>query len=269
MFTMKVPQDIRKYLIISAVAMSLALAPIIVAQSVAPSAAAGKQAAFDPRDLSGQWSGGLGGGLHTVGKIPSMLPDAQARFAANTAELKTSGVITVDPTFSCEPPGVPRIYDLGSSLVELYQAKDRPDRIFLFYEVIHTWRTIWMNNRSMPDNGGVPLALGYSLGHWEGNDLVVDTTGFADWGWINRTGYPHSDALHLVERFHRMDREHMRLDLTLNDPKAYAEPWKMAIDFVLKADWDFAESFCRPSESSKFKRNGDLTATDPNVAPTQ
>jgi hypothetical protein len=151
----------------------------------------------------------------------------------------------------------------------LYQAKERPDRIFLFYEVIHTWRTIWMINRPMPDNGGVPLALGYSLGHWEGNDLVVDTTGFADWGWINRAGYPHSDALHLVERFHRMDREHMRLDLTLNDPKAYTEPWKMAIDFVLKPDWDFAESFCRPSESAKFKGNGDLTATDPNETPSK
>jgi hypothetical protein len=269
MFTMKFPLDVWKYLTISAMTMSLAVTPNIVAQSVAPSAATGKHEAFDPRDLSGQWSGGLGGGLHTVGKIPPMLLDTQAKFAANTAELKTTGVITVDPTFNCEPPGVPRIYDLGSSLVELYQAKDRPDRIFLFYEVIHTWRTIWMNNRPMPDNGGVPLALGYSLGHWEGNDLVVDTTGFADWGWINRAGYPHSDALHLMERFHRMDREHMRLDLTLNDPKAYAEPWKMAIDFVLKADWDFAESFCRPSESAKFKGNGDLTATDPNVAPTK
>ena len=101
----------------------------------------------------------------------------------------------------------------------------------------------------MPDNGGVPRALGYSLGHWEGNDLVVDTTGFADWGWINRAGYPHSDALHVVERFHRADLEHMRLDITLNDPKAYAQPWKMAIDFTLKPDWDFAETFCRPSES--------------------
>jgi hypothetical protein len=254
---------------IAAVVMALATAPVLLAQGAAATSAAKNQPAFDPRDMSGQWSGGLGGGLHSIGQAPPMLPDAQSRFEANTAELKKGGTITVDPTFSCEPPGVPRIYDLGSSLVEVYQAKDRPDRIFIFYEVIHTWRTIWMIDRPMPDNGGVPRALGYSLGHWEGNDLVVDTAGFADWGWINRGGYPHSDALHVVERFHRADLNHMRLDVTLNDPKAYAQPWKMAIDFTLKPDWDFAESFCRPAESANFKRTGGLTATDPNAAPAK
>jgi hypothetical protein len=250
----------------AALVAALLTAPAALAQgSTASTAPAKGEPAFDPHDLSGQWSGGLGGGLHSIGKPPALLPEAQAKFEANTAELKTTGVITVDPTFSCEPPGVPRIYDLGSSLVEVYQAKDRPDRIFIFYEVIHTWRTIWMNNRPMPDNGGVPRALGYSLGHWEGNDLVVDTAGFSDWGWVNRAGYPYSDALHVVERFHRADRDHMRLDLTLTDPKAYAQPWKFVIDFTLKPDWDFAETFCRPSESASFKGNGDLTATDPGA----
>jgi hypothetical protein len=85
MFTMKFPQAVWKYLAIPAMAMSLSVTPMLVAQSVAPSAASGKHEAFDPRDLSGQWSGGLGGGLHTVGKIPPLLPDAQAKFAANTA----------------------------------------------------------------------------------------------------------------------------------------------------------------------------------------
>jgi hypothetical protein len=252
---------------IAALLAALVVGPVAFAQSSVASSPAKKEPPFDPHDLSGQWSGGLGGGLHSVGKPPALLPEAQAKFEANTAELKAGGVITVDPTFSCEPPGVPRIYDLGSSLVEVYQAKDRPDRIFIFYEVIHTWRTIWMNNRPMPDNGGVPRALGYSLGHWEGNDLVVDTAGFSQWGWVNRAGYPHSDAAHVVERFHRADRDHMRLDLTLTDPKAYVQPWKFVIDFTLKPDWDFAETFCRPSESAAFKGNGDLTATDPGPAP--
>jgi hypothetical protein len=269
---MQIAMNMQKPLAISiaALAMTLAGAPVASPQNAATSGAAKSQPAFDPRDLSGQWSGGLGGGLHSVGQPPPLLPDAKARFDANTAELKVPGAtITVDPTFSCEPPGVPRIYDLGSSLVEVYQAKDRPDRIFLFYEVIHNWRTIWMIDRPMPDNGGVPRALGYSLGHWEGNDLVVETTGFADWGWINRGGYPHSDALHVVERFRRADRDHMRLDITLNDPKAYAQPWKMAIDFTLKPDWDFSESFCRPSESANFKANGGLDATVPATTPAK
>ena len=245
---------------IATLVLALAYSSSALAQASSASSAPKNQPDFDPRDLSGQWSGGLGGGLHSVGQSPPLLPEAQSRFEANTAELKKpGGVITVDPTLNCEPPGVPRIYDLGSSLVEVYQAKDRPDRIFIFYEVIHTWRTIWMNNRPMTDNGGVPRALGYSLGHWDGNDLVVDTTAFSDWGWVNRAGYPHSDALHVMERFHRTDQDHMKLDITLDDPKAYAQPWKMAINFTLKPDWDFSESFCRPSESQTFKDNGGLT----------
>lgn len=265
---MKMSMKIWKYFAIAIAVLLLALGATrpSFAQNAAGSNSPKNQPPFDPKDLSGQWSGGLGGGLHFAGQPPPLTPEGQAKFAANTAELRTTGVITIDPTFNCEPPGVPRIYDLGSSLVEFYQSKDRPDRMFLFYEVLHTWRTIWMNGRPMPDNGGVPRALGYSLGHWEGNDLVVDTTGYSDWGWVNRAGYPHSDALHVVERFHRIDRDHMRLDLTLNDPKAFAQPWKMFIDFTLKPDWDFAETFCRPSESANFKGNGDLTATDPGGA---
>lgn len=265
---MEISITMRKNLAITIVALALVLAaaPFSFAQTAPGSNPPKNQPPFDPKDLSGQWSGGLGGGLHFTGQAPPLTPEAQAKFDSNTAELKSTGVITVDPTFSCEPPGVPRIYDMGSSLVEFYQSKDRPDRMFIFYEVIHTWRTIWMNGRPMPDNGGVPRALGYSMGHWEGNDLVVDTTGFSDWGWVNRAGYPHSEDLHLVERFHRIDRDHMRLDLTLNDPKAYAQPWKMFIDFTLKPDWDFAETFCRPSESAHFKGSGDLTGTDPGSA---
>ncbi|HEX3378117.1 MAG TPA: hypothetical protein VHS29_14700, partial [Candidatus Acidoferrales bacterium] len=64
-------------MLIPAVGISLSVTSMLVAQSGAPSVATGKQEAFDPRDLSGQWSGGLGGGLHTVGKIPALLPDAQ------------------------------------------------------------------------------------------------------------------------------------------------------------------------------------------------
>src|SRR3984885_14380008 len=168
---MAIPKKMQNRLtiLIGASLMARAAASVALAQSGAASGAAKDQSAFDPRDLSGQWSGGLGGGLRSVGKPPALLPDAQARFDANTAELKTTGVITIDPTFSCEPPGVPRIYDLGSSLLEIYQAKDPTDRILIFYEVGHTWRTSWMVNRPMPDNGGVPRALGYSLGHWEGD----------------------------------------------------------------------------------------------------
>jgi hypothetical protein len=68
----------------------LAFAPALLAQGAPASGAAKTQPAFDPHDLSGQWSGGLGGGLHSIGKPPDMMPEAQSRFTANTAELKTT-----------------------------------------------------------------------------------------------------------------------------------------------------------------------------------
>jgi hypothetical protein len=230
-------------------------------QSAAPSGT-GKQAALAPHDISGKWMGGnAGGGLHNVGKMPAMSPEAQAKFEANTAELKdVGGVITGDPTFRCEPPGVPHIYNIGAYMIEIAQL---PDRVVIFYESLHTFRTIWTDGRESPKEFPIPLWLGFSVGHWEGNDLVVNTTGFNDRTWLNPAGYPHSDALHVLERFHRVDADHLKLDITLDDPKFYAGPWKMGIDFAGKPDWDFSEAFCVQSDQDNFK--GEII--DPNGKP--
>ena len=130
------------------------------------------------------------------GKVAPMLPEAQARFNANTAELKSDRTISADPTFRCEPPGLPHIYGIGGYSIEIMQT---PARILLFYESVHTFRTIWMDGRKRPEDAD-PLWMGFSVGHWDGNDLVVDTTGFNDKTWINGAGYPHSEALHLMAR---------------------------------------------------------------------
>jgi hypothetical protein len=201
------------------------------------------------RDLSGLWFGGQGGGLRVNGNVARMLPEAQARFDANTAELKSDRTISADPTFRCEPPGVPHIYGIGGYSVEIMQT---PARILLFYESIHTFRTIWMDGRKPPEDAD-PLWMGFSVGRWEGNDLVVDTTGFNDKTWINGAGYPHSEALHLIERFHRTDAKHMQLDITIDDPKAYAQPWKMGVNFTFEPTWEFGESFCIPTNQASFK----------------
>jgi hypothetical protein len=202
-----------------------------------------------PRDLSGLWFGGVGGGLRVIGSVAPMLPEAQARFAANTAELKSDSTISADPTFRCEPPGVPHIYGIGGYSVEIMQT---PARILLFYESIHTFRAIWMDGRKPPEDAD-PLWMGFSVGRWEGNDLVVDTTGFNDQTWLNGAGYPHSEALHLIERFHRTDAKHMQLDITIDDPKAYAQSWKMGVNFTLEPTWEFGESFCIPTNQASFK----------------
>src|ERR1700674_1626540 len=250
--------------LVTALLLMFACSPFMRAQTATQSGAA-KSEAVPPRDLSGIWFGGVGGGLRIRGKVPPMLPEAQARFNSNTAELKSDRTITADPTFRCEPPGVRHIYGVGGYQVEIVQI---PDRIFLFYESVHTFRTIWMDGRKAPEDAD-PLWMGFSDGHWDGNDLVVYTSGFNDKTWLNGAGYPHSEALHIIERFHRVDRSHMQLDITIDDPKSYTQPWKMGINFTLQTTWGFGESFCIPENQSNF-RTQVLEPNDkdkPNVKP--
>ena len=75
--------------------------------------------------------------------------------------------------------------------------------------------------------------MGSSIGTWEGDTFVVDTIGFNDKTWLDRLGHPHSEELHLVERFRRVDANTMEIDLTIDDPKAYARPWTVQLRYTL------------------------------------
>jgi hypothetical protein len=90
--------------------------------------------------------------------------------------------------------------------------------------------------------------MGYSVGHWEGDNLVVETTGFNDKTWLDFLGHPHTDALRVTERFHRRDVGHMDVQFTFDDPKAYTKPWTVKIDPVLLLDGDLFESVCNENE---------------------
>jgi hypothetical protein len=148
-------------------------------------------------DLAGVWKPG------PSDQSPSapMTPAAQAQFEINTRELKLDRPITIDPAYSCHF-GLPRIYTYGMNPLEIVQT---PQRIFIFYEAAHLWRTVWMDRREMPKDSD-PLWMGYSIGHWDGDDLVVDTAHFNDKTWIDGRGHPHSKEMKVTERFHRSDR---------------------------------------------------------------
>jgi hypothetical protein len=234
---------------LAAFAVTLVFCLSAHSQAAAKPGTARAQQAVDPHDLSGLWFGGVGGGLRVQGKVAPMTPEGQARFNANTAELKRDSTISADPTFRCEPPGLPHIYGVGGYSIEFLQT---PARIVIFYESIHTFRDIWMDGRKRSEDAD-PLWMGFSVGRWEGNDLVVDTTGFNDKTWLNGAGYPHSEALHVVERFHRADLNHMQLEITIDDSKFYTMPWKMGVNFTLQPTWEFGESFCIPTNQESFK----------------
>jgi len=205
-------------------------------------------------DLEGVWSGRLGtvGGTNINKDTAPMLPWAKAKFDYNAADLKKGMSLTHDPTFHCDPTGVPRVYSTGLHPFEIVQTANR---IFLFYESNHIWRTVWMDGRPLPKDTGEPLWMGYSVGRWDGDDLVIETAGFNDKTWLDAAGSPHSDALQVVERFRRVDHDTLRLEVTIEDPKAYTRPWKMLGEFKFKPTWEIGEDFCLGEDADKFVKS--------------
>ena len=90
--------------------------------------------------------------------------------------------------------------------------------------------------------------MGYSVGRWEGDTLVVDSSGFREDGWLDRMGHPHSSVLHLIERFRRPDVSHLEIDVTIDDPKAYGKPFTYTLRQTLIPDQDLFEYFCTENE---------------------
>ena len=100
-----------------------------------------------------------------------------------------------------------------------------PDRLVLNYEWTYSWRTIWMDGRTAPREPDLPRWWGYSAGRWEGNTLVVETTGHDDRSWVDHFGYPHSDQMHLEERWTRLNHNTLELKMTITDPVICTKPW--------------------------------------------
>ena len=89
-----------------------------------------------------------------------------------------------------------------------------------------------------------PAWLGYSVGRWDGDTFVVETAGFNDLTWLDDGGHPHTEQLKVTERFHRVNFGRMDLEITVNDPGAYAKPWKATIPKDLLPDTDLIEWIC-------------------------
>ena len=127
----------------------------------------------------------------------------------------------VDPIAHCAMPGVPRI----SYLPFPYQIVQRPGVVVFVYEYLHNERIIPTNPR--PHLEGIDFQLGDSVGHWEGDTLVVDVTDLGDKTWLDSARHTHSDALHVVERYTRTGPNTITYEATIEDPKTYSRPWKI------------------------------------------
>jgi hypothetical protein len=197
-------------------------------------------------DLSGTWESGPGyfGDLARDLKPGELLmhPWAEALVAERVANLHKDDLMV-----QCMPPGVPRINMGGNrAMPHPFKIVQTPALVVLLYETStnQTFRQVFLDGRPLP-NDPQPTWLGYSIGRWEGDTLVVDTSGFNGLAWVDTTkGHPQTEAARVTERFTRLDVGHLQIDITIDDPKAYLKPWRAKVPVNLLPDTDLIETFC-------------------------
>ena len=164
-----------------------------------------------------------------------------------TREIMRRRAADRDPAKVCM--GVRGIPGAGllSEPIKIVQA---PRETMILYEVGNLHRQIFADGRSLPKEFDFPAFLGYSAGRWEGDTFVVETAGFNDQTTLDGAGHPHSDALHLTERFRRRDFGHLDWEMTFDDPKMYTKPFTIKVPHDLLPDDDIYEMFCENEKDS-------------------
>jgi hypothetical protein len=162
--------------------------------------------------------GAIPPGLGVVegGSIP-YLPAALAKKKDNFANRLTS-----DPEIKCYMPGVPR----ATYMPQPFQIIQNPQSVMIAYQYAGTVRLIPLTD---PGPSPAPAWMGWSAGHWDGDTLVVDVTGFNDKTWFDRAGNYHSNALHVVERYTPRGPDALTYEATIEDPKVFSRPWKISM----------------------------------------
>ena len=198
-------------------------------------------------DLSGAWTGGgpvqdieRQGGL-APGSIP-LLP--WARKLMESREAKD------DPHAHCLPMGIPRMAaDYPWRFVQ-YPTHKAATHIFILYEGnIHSFRQIFVDGRKHPPDLD-PTWFGHSIGRWDGDTLVIDTTGFNDKFWFDWRGHPHTEQLHTIERWTRKDLGRLENEVTIDDPGAYSRPWKVTFTATLRLNEEIMEYICQENNQA-------------------
>jgi hypothetical protein len=121
----------------------------------------------------------------------------------------------------------------------------------ILYERGNLHRQIYTDGRGLPSDFDLPAYLGYSVGHWEHDTLVVETAGFNDRTALDALGHPHSESLRVVERFRRRDFGHLEVEMTFDDPRMYTRPFTIKVGHDLLADSDIFESICTENERDR------------------
>ena len=212
-------------------------------------------------DLNGVWQGGNGrrgtweeansglgvGGTGTDAAAPAN--PASQQVITDPAPYKPEAAARVlesfnkrgidDPAGLCLPLGVPRLALVGLFPIQIVQT---PTQVVILHEYMSVFRVIPLNAEHRTDVG--PAYMGDSVGHWEGDTLVVDVTNFNDKGWLSGTGTFHSDALHVTERYTRVDKDQIDWVITMEDPNVLTKPWTVKTTLMLREGTRLQEYVC-------------------------
>jgi hypothetical protein len=212
-------------------------------------------------DVSGIWSGA--GPLYRFNIAQDLKPEdiqpwAEALFLQRVRDSRKES-----PLARCLPVSVP-----FHNFFNLTQIVQTPGLIVMLYESPNSpHRTVFTDGRDLPKDPN-PTWLGYSVGRWEGDTLVVTTAGFNDRGWLDSAGHPQTESLRLTERLLRRDFGHMDFEMTIDDPKVFTKPFTVKRQRVLAADTELLEDVCENerdtthfSVDSKIRLSPELLAT--------
>jgi hypothetical protein len=184
-------------------------------------------------DLSGVW---VLFGSPKLPSDPAYQPEGQKLYAERKASNGKG-----DPEGYCMPDGLVRMTPYPYKIVQSAKMV-----VLLSEGNTHSYRRLFLDGRPHPkDVNDDPTYTGDSIGKWDADTLVIDTVGFNDKTWLDATGKPHSDALHVVERYRRPDLGHLEIDYTLEDSKAFTKPYTFRRVFTLAPGWDLQEYVCQ------------------------
>jgi len=221
---------------------ALVAAAAFLALGAAPAAGQSIPRSPDGRpDLSGIWQAINTAGWnilphHAEADMPAGLGVVDGNEIPYTAEAATkqrenyANRAKLDPVNNCFLPGVPRATYMGFP----FQIVQTPNQITMLYEYAHAVRNIFVN--SPHPKGPIEWWMGDSRGRWEGDALVVDVVHFNDRTWFDRAGNHHSEALHVIERYTPIDRDHLTYEVTVEDPKVFTRSWKMSMPLYRRID---------------------------------
>ena len=149
------------------------------------------------------------------------------------------------PFIQCLPGGIP-----AALLAQTFKIIQTPQEIVVLPEILNPPRQIHTDGRPLPKDPD-PRWMGYSVGHWEADTLVVETVGMNERAWLDAAGHPRSESMHITERYRRRDFGHMDLEVTFNDPKYYTRPFSFKTGLTLLPGSDFLEYVCSENEKDR------------------